>query len=364
MLITVDMQGNQKNYISVVVINFNGGKRLLACIRSITLQVLKPRTIILVDNASTDQSVDAVEKTYPDVNIIRLKENKGPSAARNVGLSKSKTDLVLLVDADIYLGESCIQRLVHTYRQKHAVICPRIVFYSQPDLIQCDGTSAHFIGTLILHHNQFSIEKVPRTVRTVGGCPSACLLIETRIARKLGGFDENYFFYFEDLEFNLKLRSNGYRIVCEPSAVVLHDVDRGTPDLSYRSGQKYPPQRFYLIVRNRLMTIIVYYRLKTLILLLPVFGAYESASLLTAIWRGWFSEWAHAWRWQIQNIRALRKKRHKVQTTRCRGDRDLLMGGALPISQAFVHSSMAKLLLNILSSVTNYYWRIIHCLID
>jgi len=359
-----DRQVNKKTSVTAVVVNFNGGNRLLACIRSITLQSLKPQTIILIDNASTDKSIDAVEKFYPDVNIIRLKKNKGPSVSRNVGLSMAKTDLILFIDADIYLTKYCLQRLMRTYRQQHAVICPRILFYSQPKLIQCDGTSTHFIGTLILHHNQFSVGETPRKAKTVGGCPSACLLIESKIAHELGGFNESYFFYFEDLEFNLNLRSKGYRIICEPNAVVLHDKGSGTSGLSFRSGQKYPPQRFYLTVRNRLMTIFVYYRLRTLILLLPVLCLYEGASLLIAIWRGWFPEWIHAWIWLFQYWKVLRRKRRQVQATRCMGDRALLMGGPLPISEGFVRSSATKLLLNMLSLILNVYWQIIHCWID
>jgi GT2 family glycosyltransferase len=231
-------------------------------------------------------------------------------------------------------------------------------------MIQCDGTSAHFIGTLILHHNLCSINETSHTIKTVGGCPSACLLIETETARQLGGFDEIYFFYFEDLEFDLKLRSNGHRILCEPGAVALHDVGRGIPNLSYRSGREYPPQRFYLTVRNRLLTIFTYYRLRTILLLLPVFSLYEAASLLAAIRRGWSSEWTHAWLWQIKNYKTLRTKRRKVQKTRRLGDRDILMGGDLPISEDFVQSFTAKILLEFLSSIMDLYWRFIKKLID
>jgi GT2 family glycosyltransferase len=358
------IQGNHESSLSVVVINYNGGDRLLACIHAITLQSYKPRAIFLVDNASTDHSVEAVAKTYPDVNIVRLTDNKGPSAARNAGIAATRTDLTLLMDADIYLGKTCLQKLVLAYRQHSAVICPRIVFYAQPETIQCDGTSAHFIGTLILHNNLCSINEIPRKIIAVGGCPSACLLIETEIARRLGGFDETYFFYFEDLEFDLKLRSNGQTVLCEPDAVVLHDVGRGTSELSYRSGQKYPSQRFYLTIRNRLMTIFTYYRLRTIFLLLPAFVLYETASLMAAIRRGWLLEWLHAWRWQIENQKALRSKRKQRQSSRCLGDRDIMMGGPLPISEGFIQSTIARILLHFLSSTTNYYWQLIKKKID
>lgn len=357
-------QGNKIISVTAVVVNFNGGERLLACIRSINHQFLKPQTIILIDNASTDDSVDMVEKLYPDVKIIRLKENKGPSVSRNVGLYAAKTHLILFIDADIYLSKYCLQRLMETYQKQNTVICPRTLFYSEPNLIQCDGASAHFIGTMILHNSYFLINMAPRRTNQVGGCLSGCLLIDTKVAQELGGFDEDYFIYFEDLEFSLKLFSKGYRIVCEPNAVVLHDRESGTPGLSFRAGQKYPPRRFYLTMRNRLMTIFIHYRLRTLILLIPVLMVYDLATFFVAVWRGWFSEWIQAWKWLIEHRRVLRKKRKQIQTKRILGDRDLLMGGSLPISEGFVRSSSANLLLSILSLIINLYWRIIYCLID
>lgn len=345
--------------VTAVVINLNGAERVVNCLKAIYSQDRPPADVVLVDNGSTDGSQDRVRSEFPEVRLHELSENLGPATARNVGLRLAATELVLLLDNDIYIEGNCLSRLLARYRAGvPALVCPRIIYFPERDRIQCDGVAPHFVGTLLLLHGEQPLANVPSDPVSVGGCPSACLLAQRSAVLAAGGFDEDYFFYFEDLEFNLRLAGLGYRFFCEPTAVALHDRGPGIPGLSYRGRGAYPARRFYLSVRNRVMTMLVHYRVRTLGVLLPVLAAYELAVLVLALRHGWCVDWLRAWLWQPKHFRSLSVKRRRTQSRRTRRDRDLLWGGPLPLAPGFVKSRVAGALVSALSAVLNGYWRL------
>jgi len=202
------------------------------------------------------------------------------------------------------------------------------------------------------------VERTPPTRDVVGGSIGACMLIDRRKVLEAGGFDETYFFYFEDLEFMLRMRSLGHDFVCEAHATAFHDRGEGTPGLSFRGHERYPVRRAYLTMRHRLLTMLVHYRLRTLLVLSPALAAYELATLMLAIRRGWGSAWIRAWWWQLANHGLIRQKRQAVQSRRTRSDRELLTGGPLPLAQGLLRSPLTRVPVRLLSGSLNAYWRI------
>ncbi len=192
----------------------------------------------------------------------------------------------------------------------------------------------------------------------MGGCLSACLLVERSLALDAGGFDEDYFFYFEDLEFSIRLAGRGHRFLCDPAGVAYHDRGEGTPGLSFRGDGAYPARRFYLTARNRWMTILIHYRFRTLIVLAPALALYELAVLGLALRRGWLLQWLSAWFWQPAHTRALLAKRRRALRGRRRRDRELLRGGPLPLAPGLIQSRTIKTAVSTLSAGLNLYWRL------
>ena len=346
--------------VSAIVVTHNGGGRLLECVRALMRQSLAPHEIIVIDSGSSDGSSDRLRREAPGLRLVELGVNRGPGAARNAGLRLASSDLALLVDADIYLERDALSRLVERYANGSAtVVCPRIVYHPERERVQCDGAALHFVGALQLLRGGARLQELPSEPSAVGGCISACLLVERSAALEAGGFDEDYFFYFEDLEFSMRLASLGHMFVCEPRAVAYHDRGRGTPGLSYRGGDAYPARRFYLTERNRLTTILIHYRLRTLIVLLPALAVCELALLALAARRGWVRDWARAWSWQFRQGRALWSKRRRMQRARRRNDRDLLRGGKLPLAPGFIASPLLRQGVAFLSRGLDAYWRLV-----
>jgi GT2 family glycosyltransferase/glycosyltransferase involved in cell wall biosynthesis len=354
---------------AAIVVNFNGGARIANTIRALSSASAPPSRIILVDNASTDGSCEQVCAEFPDVELLAMNANIGLAAARNVGLRHVGPGPVLLVDGDVYVTDQCIELLQRGLRQAGAAVaCPRVVFHPDLDLIQCDGAAAHFVGTMSLRHanlplaSRTAFEMQPHPVE-VGACIGACMLVDRDTVLAAGGFDERYVFYFEDLEFSLRMRALGHTILCVPEAVVHHDRGRGTPGLSYRGQGTYPHRRAYLTMRHRLLTMITHYRLRTLLILAPALLVYEAATLVFVLKNGWIRPWMEAWLWQARNFADIRRQRRIMQARRLMPDRVLLAGGALPLAQGVAEQPVASAAVLALSFCLNLYWRLVRRLL-
>ncbi len=354
-------KGQNSASVSAVIVNFNGGDRIIKCIQALTKQELPLLKIIVVDNGSTDGSIEEIRLLYPFVEIIELGINRGLPAARNIGLKRSETDMVLLIDNDVYVADDCIGKMLHAHKTFQAtIVCPRIIILPDCEKVQCDGAAVHFIGTLMLRHAYQPVSTLKDEITPVNACIGACMLMERKKVLAAGGFDEAYFFYFEDLEFSYRFRSLGHRIYCDSRAIVYHDMRDGTPGLSFRGKGEYPVRRAYLTMRHRWLTILIHYRLRTIAVLFPALAIYELACLALSIRLGWVQQWFRAWIWQLAHFADILKRRRQVKSVRVFMDGDILEGGEIPLSRGFIQSGTAKFLVKTLSRLVNSYWKFAH----
>jgi GT2 family glycosyltransferase len=345
--------------VSAVVINYNGGDRTLRCLESLCRQTTRLERIVVVDNGSEDGSPERIRDRFDGVEVLELGSNRGLPAARNVGLAAVDSDLVLLADSDVYLERDALDKLVAARVETEAtVVCPRIRLIPERNVVQADGAAAHFLGTMVLRHAYTDVELLPEERTRVGGCIGACYLLDRRHVVDAGGFDETYFFYFEDLEFMLRLATRGHQFVCEPAALAFHDRGEGTAGLSFRGSGSYPLRRAYLSMRHRWLTILIHFRLRTLVLLLPALALYELAVVSYALSRGWGLQWLRAWAWHVRNVPLIVRRRRAAQRARVRDDRDLLVGGPLPLAPGLVRAPMVAAAVSGLSAVLDAYWRV------
>jgi GT2 family glycosyltransferase len=345
--------------ISAVLINHNGGSTILRTIQSLLDQEQVWDQILLVDNASTDDSVEKVRQVYPSVQVVVLGENLGLPQARNIGLSKIQSELVLFMDDDVFLTPKSVQYMISAMQETGAsVVCPRIVLHPENETVQCDGAFIHFAGMLGLRHSfeRAALHSPTRTMTT--GFIGASLLFDAKQLRELGGFDEDYFFYFEDMEMSFRLMALGHSICCEERAVALHERGAGTANLSFRGQGAYPVKRAYYSLRHRWLTILIHYQIWTLLLLSPALMLYEAAAFLESIRRGWLGAYFKAIFSLMQGWNTILKRRRYWGIKRKISDGSILSGGALPFSRGFVEPSKVKLI-QMLDLVLNSYWKVV-----
>lgn len=344
--------------LTAVVINYNGGQRLLSCLQSLVDHAPLVDEFILVDNGSQDGSPEGAEQICPGLVIIRLQDNPGPATARNRGMKAAQNRRVLLVDADTQVTPGAIDELLAAQQATGAaIVCPRLVFAPENTTIQCDGAYPHFLGTLVLG-NANARRDAGSAAHSVDGLISTFLLVDRDAALSAGGFNEAFFFYFEDLEFGLRMRLLGHTIACATRAVVLHDRGAGYTGLSFRGAGNYPKQRAYLSMRNRLLTIAICFHWRTILVLAPALLAYECATLGLVVLRGWIPQWAQGWAWIIANRHELRQMRNHVQHHRRLRDSAVLHGSPLPFADGLFRGRVSGALVRLLSRSFAAYWRI------
>lgn len=347
--------------VTALIVNHNGGDRVLRVLKALAEQAYPLEATIVVDNESTDGSPDTIRAEYPHVTVLEMGSNAGLSAARNAGLAVAASPLALMLDHDIYVENDCIEAMVKAQRSSGAaVVCPRIRLIPERDIVQADGAALHFVGTMVLRNDYKALVDTPARAGPTDGCIGACMLVDREKVIDAGAFDPLIFFYMEDHEFSLRMRSLGHRFWCEANAEVFHERAAGTPGLSYRGRGSYPVRRAYFTMRHRLLTILVHYRLRTLLVLSPALFLYEIASLVAAARKGWTWQWFRAWGWQWKNRSAIAERRGRAQRRRRLADRELLVGGPPPLAPGFLTSKIQAKIVAVLSAILNGYWRLTH----
>ncbi len=346
--------------LGAVVVNYNGGSKVVRVIEALVANAPEISEIIVADNGSTDDSVEAIRSRFPHVDILELGANLGLPNARNAGLARAKSHYVLLLDADIYVTPGCSQAMLDAAeRYGAAVVCPRIVLVPDGSIVQCDGAAPHFVGTLALLNAD--VERCPPLVPAgpVGGLIGAAMLLDRRVVLSSGGFNELYFFYFEDLEFSLRMRLLGHEIARAPAAIVEHERGQGTIGLSFRGKGSYPARRAYFGMRNRLLTIALCYSRRSLLLLAPALVAYELATIAFAVSRGFIREWWAGWSWLFANRKEILRQRHALQQRRARPDRELFTATPLPLAAGVFEGKWLRRVIGIFDSGLTAYWRLV-----
>jgi GT2 family glycosyltransferase len=244
--------------VAAVVLNWNGREPVLRTIAALYKSDYPFEEILLVDNGSTDGSVEAVRAAFPAVVVLVQPCNLGPGQGRNVGIRRavaSGVDYIFNVDNDIEIFPDTVTILIEAAKGHPdvGVVGPMINFRSQPDVIHNVGGRVRFrqnlvepIGWLEHDHGQFS---QPLYVDVVG---SAAMLTRREVFQQIGFFDADYIGYgLEDTDFCVKARRSGWTVMCDPRAKVRHD---------FQFNHKYTYRRKYLEARNAIIFLRKYGR--------------------------------------------------------------------------------------------------------
>jgi len=238
--------------VSAVIVSFNTREDLLRCLGSL-LPI--PRDlldeVLVVDNASSDDSVEAVRERYPEVRVIANPQNAGFARANNQGLRETHGELVLFLNSDAELRPGALQALVSALdrRPELGLVGPRT--------LNSDGTVQVSYGPLLTPLAEW---RQRRRVRAVSrrdpaalrrleaegrrdGSPDwlsgSCLLARREALSAVGGFDEAFFLYEEDVDLCLRLRRAGWEIAYVAAAEVVHHLGRSSAGQPTRAGLEY-----------------------------------------------------------------------------------------------------------------------------
>lgn len=208
--------------VSVVIVNFNSGNLLAKCLRHLETQTLMPERVWVIDNDSTDGSAEIADAS-DRVKVIQLTENIGFAAGNNLALAQCCTPWVALLNPDAFPEPDWIETLLDaaTKNPGYAMFGSRLVAAENPKRLDGDGDCYHVSG--MVWREGHGRRLVPETEPWEVFSPcAAAALYRTEALRQVGGFDEDFFCYLEDVDLGFRLRLRGHRCLQVPAAVVHH----------------------------------------------------------------------------------------------------------------------------------------------
>jgi GT2 family glycosyltransferase len=254
--------------VSVVVVNYNGRSLLEPLFTTLHRQTHPAKEVIMVDNASTDGSVDCVRREFPWVKVIPLAENVGFAEGNNVGAAQAHGDFIALLNSDTTVDGAWLAGLVEAISADSRIgaVVPKIYRADAPDTIEQAGAEFNNLGHCWTRgYNQRDRGQFEAIVEVPALTGCSALLRRAALAGQ-PIFDRQFFMYYEEFELSLRLRSSGYTIWYTPAAKVYH---RGMQSLQRAAAQPLLRQQFYCN-RNRLKILFKYYPLKALLRNLPL----------------------------------------------------------------------------------------------
>lgn len=238
------------NDVYVILVNYNGYNDTIECIKSIkeNNEIVK---IIVVDNNSTDNSVAKLKK-IENITLIESKENLGFAKGNNLGIKyaiDNKAKYIMLLNNDTEIKNNTISilkdKLIHD--DSLGIVGSRIMYYNNPNLINYCGGHINWLKAISVHerYKEEVKEELAKFFYTdfITGC---CMMIKKEVFDTVGLLPEEYFMYFEDVDFCVKVSEAGYKLGICTESVVLHKV-------SAASGGEDSPFSIEWMTRNRLI---------------------------------------------------------------------------------------------------------------
>jgi GT2 family glycosyltransferase len=215
--------------ISAIIVNHDGERYLDRCLTSLEGSGAE---ILVVDNASRDNSLALLSDRFPEVEVLSLQENIGFSAANNLAAARAKGEALLLLNADAWLQEGALDLLAARLERRPDVglVAPRLRYPDGRRQFSWSPARGVIGEALQKARNRFEARgwahgSFARAVARLAGRPwltAACVLVRAEAWQSVGGFDESFFMYFEDVDLCLRLEAAGWRMTQETKAVAWH----------------------------------------------------------------------------------------------------------------------------------------------
>lgn len=236
--------------VSFVTICYNGLRDTCELIESLHRFIHSVNyEIIVVDNASVNDEAQAIHARYPEVKTVRSKRNVGFAGGNNIGICQATGKYIFLINNDTYLEADGISYLIERLKSHPQIgaVSPKICFASPPRLIQFAGFTP--LSTITLRNQSIGFGQVDNGAFDVPHASpylhGAAIMLKREAIEKAGLMPEEYFLYYEELDWCVTLSRAGYELWYEPGCTVFHKESQST-------GQASPLRTFYM-TRNRLL---------------------------------------------------------------------------------------------------------------
>ncbi|MEI7748283.1 MAG: glycosyltransferase family 2 protein [Chlorobiaceae bacterium] len=214
----------------IVVLNWNGAEETIACLESLAPVLVKGYKLLVVDNGSTDGSPEKIRRAFPAVEQLCLSANLGYAGGNNAGfrrVQEMQAEFVIFLNNDTIVDVGFCAPLVETLRllPLAGIAVPKIYYWDRPDLLWYAGGVVR-LSTGLICHVGLRQKDAPEFDRpgSTGYATGCCFAMRCRDFEAVGGFDEQFAMYAEDVDLSLRVRALGKSIEYVPSSRVWHKV--------------------------------------------------------------------------------------------------------------------------------------------
>ena len=287
--------------VCIVIPTWNLCDPLLECLHSLTALDYSHYQVVVVDNASTDGTGEAVENVFPDVHIITNDANRGYAGGLNVGIRyalENSADYVLALNNDTIVEPTFLNRLVQVAESdgRVGIVSPKVLDESDRRRIQFSlGERVYGWSPVPLSIGHRKPDGPQYSGRMEFDYVSGCaILIKRRVFEEIGLFDTSFFMYYEDADFCRRARDRGYRILCVGDAIIWHKTTlSGRQDLTAsRRVRARSKVKFYRRYRHGPHPVLTYlYLVMSALVTVSSDLVAGRGSLVMPYLRGWWEGW-------------------------------------------------------------------------
>jgi GT2 family glycosyltransferase len=228
--------------VAAVVVAFNGGSELLECIGSLRTQTVSHLEVVVVDNASTDGSIERAESQFgDDIRVVRREHNGGYAVGANEGWHATRARIVAILNQDVTLAPDCLAQMRRALEDSptEAVVSPKLVLKTDPSRVNAVGLDVHVSG--VSWCRGLGSEAADwQGVVEMTSISGAAFMARRPLLEALGGLDESFFMYMEDVDLSFRARLAGATCLVACDAVARHSWSLALT-----------PWKFELLERNR-----------------------------------------------------------------------------------------------------------------
>lgn len=276
--------------VCVIVLNWNGWQDTIECVRSL-LQLDYPRyEIVVVDNGSTDDSVQKINAAYPEIRVITIDANLGFAGGNNAGIRyaiSQKADYVWLLNNDTLVKPDALDRLVEVARsdQKIGAVGSVLFYADQPRKVQAWGG-----GRVNLWTGRTNHILSPVSADSLNYLTAASILVSAQAIAEVGLLDDKFFMYWEDVDWSLRFTRAGWKLRVAETSFVLHKESASAGRRSPRQDYMYNKSQVYFLRKHSPIPVIpMTLGLVSRLLIRISRGELERAR---AVWKGFVEGWS------------------------------------------------------------------------
>jgi len=211
---------------SVILVIWNSSAYLPTCLEKLSMETFRNFEVILANNGAKDESLDVLKKRYSsfELHIENIGSNLGFATANNIGARMAKGKWLILLNTDAFPEPDWLEILLKAAEEnpEYSFFSSRQIQENKPELLDGAGDAYHISGLAWRNGYNYKAAKYGHEQKEVFSACAAAALIERDLFLEMGGFDEDFFSYFEDVDLGFRLRLQGKKCLYVPDAVVHH----------------------------------------------------------------------------------------------------------------------------------------------